>query len=223
MLGLAADNGSARFPSSSSRAPVDHDPSIGLGEPASRMCVLNKDAPLRRIIQIRNHPISTPLSCCIADCTCISSYPECSCPFLYKCGNDGQDVVFRWLSTPHVSATIYANNHLSVDQPRYPDTELCPSDYPSCVHHTSFSSTMSEYTSTREGFQRAMQWSLSPGPPEDAKAYCEATTTSSFFHIFNDQRIEGEAYLNGLTEWRGKSVEYKPLVWVSLLFSLFVS
>jgi hypothetical protein len=71
---------------------------------------------------------------------------------------------------------------------------------------------MADYTSTREGYQRAMQWSLTAGSQEDAKAYVEATTTPSFYHIFNGQRIEGEAYLNGIVEWREKSTEYKPLV-----------
>lgn len=74
---------------------------------------------------------------------------------------------------------------------------------------------MSEYTSTIEGFQRAMQWSLS-GAPEEAKDYVEATTTPDFYHVFNGRRIEGKPYLDGIAEWRGKSTDYKPLVWVYL-------
>lgn len=38
---------------------------------------------------------------------------------------------------------------------------------------------MSEYTSTLEGFQRAMEWSLN-GPPEEAKAYIDATSTPDY-------------------------------------------
>lgn len=38
---------------------------------------------------------------------------------------------------------------------------------------------MSEYTSTLEGFQRAMEWSLN-GPPEDARSYAEAISTPDF-------------------------------------------
>jgi len=70
---------------------------------------------------------------------------------------------------------------------------------------------MSKYTSTREGFQEAMKWSLT-GTPEDAKTYCEATTTQDFFHLFNNQRLEGQAYVQSISEWRGKISEYIPIM-----------
>lgn len=70
---------------------------------------------------------------------------------------------------------------------------------------------MSEYTATREGFQRAMEWSLT-GPPEDAKLYSEATTTSTFYQIMNDHRIAYDDYVKGIAEWRAKISDYKPTV-----------
>ena len=70
---------------------------------------------------------------------------------------------------------------------------------------------MSEYTSTREGFQKAMQWSLT-GPPEEAVKYVEATSTPSFYRIFNGTRIEYDANVKDIAEWRGKSVKYYPNV-----------
>jgi hypothetical protein len=70
---------------------------------------------------------------------------------------------------------------------------------------------MSEYTSNREGFQRAMQWSLT-GPPEEAKVFAEATSTPTFYQIMNGQRISYDDYVKGIAEWRGKTSDYKPLV-----------
>lgn len=70
---------------------------------------------------------------------------------------------------------------------------------------------MSEYTSTREGFQRAMEWSLI-GPPEEAKLYVEGTTLPTFHHIFNGQRLGYDAYVESLVEWRAKISDYKPVV-----------
>ncbi|KAF7527304.1 hypothetical protein G7054_g10533 [Neopestalotiopsis clavispora] len=70
---------------------------------------------------------------------------------------------------------------------------------------------MSEYTSTREGFQRAMEWSLT-GPPKEANQYAEGTSLPTFYHVMNNQRLEYDVYLQGLVEWRGKVSEYKPVV-----------
>jgi hypothetical protein len=64
---------------------------------------------------------------------------------------------------------------------------------------------MSEYTSTREGFQRAMQWSLT-GPPEETIAYAEATALPTFYQIMND------TWIKGIQDWRTKISEYKPNV-----------
>ncbi|KAF2119504.1 hypothetical protein BDV96DRAFT_567735 [Lophiotrema nucula] len=70
---------------------------------------------------------------------------------------------------------------------------------------------MSEYTSTKEGFQRAMEWSLT-GPASEAKDYVDGTTTKSFYHIMNNNRTEGDAYLKVIEEWRAKVGDYKPKV-----------
>ncbi|VUC30546.1 unnamed protein product [Clonostachys rosea] len=70
---------------------------------------------------------------------------------------------------------------------------------------------MSEYTSTQEGFQRAMEWSLS-GDPNDAKAYAEALSTPNFYQIMNGKRLEYDTYVKGIAEWRGKVSEYNPVV-----------
>ncbi|KAK7983498.1 SEP domain-containing protein [Apiospora arundinis] len=70
---------------------------------------------------------------------------------------------------------------------------------------------MSEYTSTREGFQRAMEWSLT-GRPEDTKQYVEATTVPTFYQVMNGQRIAYDDYVKGIVQWRGKVTDYKPIV-----------
>jgi hypothetical protein len=72
---------------------------------------------------------------------------------------------------------------------------------------------MSEYTSTKSGFQKAMQWSLT-GPPSDTKAYVEATVIPTFYQVMNGERLEYDAYVKGIEEWRGKISEYKPVVYV---------
>jgi hypothetical protein len=68
---------------------------------------------------------------------------------------------------------------------------------------------MTEYTSTYEGFQRAMQWSLT-GPANETAAYAEATVLPTFYHVMNGQRLEYDAYVKGIEEWREKVSEYKP-------------
>ena len=70
---------------------------------------------------------------------------------------------------------------------------------------------MSEYTSTRDGFQRAMKWSLT-GPPEEAKKYAEGTSMPTFYHVMNGKRIEFDEYVKGIAEWRGKISDYNPVV-----------
>lgn len=72
---------------------------------------------------------------------------------------------------------------------------------------------MSEYTSTIEGFQRAMKWSLT-GPPQEAKAYVEALSTPTFYQIMNGQCLSYDVYLKGIEEWRGKISDYHPVVYV---------
>ena len=70
---------------------------------------------------------------------------------------------------------------------------------------------MADYTSTKSGFQKAMEWSLT-GAPDDAKNYAEATVTPHFYHIMNSQRLDYGPYVDSLIEWRGKVSEYKPVV-----------
>lgn len=70
---------------------------------------------------------------------------------------------------------------------------------------------MSEYTSTREGFQRAMEWSLT-GPPEESNLYAEGTALPGFYHIMNGQRLSMGVFIKGIEEWRAKISDYKPHV-----------
>ncbi|XXG96729.1 hypothetical protein Hte_003020 [Hypoxylon texense] len=70
---------------------------------------------------------------------------------------------------------------------------------------------MAEYTSSREGFQRAMEWSL-VGSPDDAKSYATSTSLPTFYHVMNGQRLSYDDYVKGIVEWRGKVSEYKPVV-----------
>ncbi|CAH0051158.1 unnamed protein product [Clonostachys solani] len=70
---------------------------------------------------------------------------------------------------------------------------------------------MTDYTSTREDFQRAMEWSLT-GPPEEAIKYVEATVTPDFYQLMNNERLSYDVYAAGIAEWRGKVSEYKPIV-----------
>jgi hypothetical protein len=58
------------------------------------------------------------------------------------------------------------------------------------------------------------------GPPEEAKAYAEATSVPTFYHIMNGQRIEYPEYVKLIEEWRAKSTEYKPVMWVLFLLLL---
>ncbi|KAI0182953.1 hypothetical protein EV127DRAFT_377799 [Xylaria flabelliformis] len=70
---------------------------------------------------------------------------------------------------------------------------------------------MSEYTSTLEGFQRAMKCSLT-GPPEESIRNAEATSTPTFYHVMNGQRSSLDTYVKGIEEWRSKISEYEPVV-----------
>lgn len=70
---------------------------------------------------------------------------------------------------------------------------------------------MAEYTSTIEGFQRAMEWSLT-GPSAEAKIYAEATALPTFYHVMNGQKLDVENFVKGIEEWRGKISAYVPVV-----------
>ena len=81
---------------------------------------------------------------------------------------------------------------------------------------------MSEYTSTRHGFERAMEWSLT-GPPKDAKLYAESTAVPTFYHVMNGQHIAYDAYVEGIATWRAKISDYKPSVYGHFLPPLLLS
>jgi vacuolar-type H+-ATPase subunit C/Vma6 len=69
---------------------------------------------------------------------------------------------------------------------------------------------MSKYTSTIEGFQKLVQWSLDgPATDEDVKAYVESTSTSTFYQVINGKRTEYDDYVKHIKEWRGKASDYK--------------
>ena len=70
---------------------------------------------------------------------------------------------------------------------------------------------MSEFTSTREGFQRAMERSLK-GSPEETKAYVESILLPNFHHIMNYNRLDYDAYVDNIIDWRRKVTEYTPVV-----------
>ncbi|KAI0169933.1 hypothetical protein GGR52DRAFT_573982 [Hypoxylon sp. FL1284] len=70
---------------------------------------------------------------------------------------------------------------------------------------------MSEFTSTREGFQRAMELSLT-GSPQDSLAYAEMVQTPTYYHIMNGNRLDYDDSVKEVAEWRGKGAEYKPVV-----------
>ena len=64
---------------------------------------------------------------------------------------------------------------------------------------------MTEYTSSIEGFQRAMQWSLD-GPPEGAKAFTDALYSPDFVHHINGVKSSYDEHVKGIAEWRSQSV-----------------
>lgn len=70
---------------------------------------------------------------------------------------------------------------------------------------------MSEYTSTREGFQRAIEWSLT-GPPNETKHFVEALSAPGFYQILNGQKLPYDAYVKHIEEMRAKVGEWKPVV-----------
>ncbi|KAI1269073.1 hypothetical protein F5Y18DRAFT_373514 [Xylariaceae sp. FL1019] len=70
---------------------------------------------------------------------------------------------------------------------------------------------MTNYTSTKEGFQQSMLESLL-GPPEKAEEYGRLNATDNFYHIFNGERSDFNGWVKGIAEWRGKVSDYKPVV-----------
>lgn len=79
------------------------------------------------------------------------------------------------------------------------------------IPKTTTSAVMSEYTSTREGFQRAMEWSLT-GPPDEAKLFVEALSTPGFYQILNGQLLSYDAYVKHIEETRAKVGDYNPVL-----------
>ncbi|KAH7325640.1 hypothetical protein B0I35DRAFT_405004 [Stachybotrys elegans] len=70
---------------------------------------------------------------------------------------------------------------------------------------------MSEYTSTREGFQAALEMVLA-GPPEHARGCVEKVFTPRFYQIFNGERKDMNEYVDGITEMRRKTSNLKVKV-----------
>lgn len=89
---------------------------------------------------------------------------------------------------------------------------------------------MAEYTTTREGFQRAMERSLT-GRPEDSKLYAESTATPAFYQVMkNGRRIPYDGYVKGASPSGAArlviaslSCELPSRVSVALFTSLFTS
>lgn len=75
---------------------------------------------------------------------------------------------------------------------------------------------MSEYTSTIEGYQRAMKWGLT-GPPHEAKEYAKAVTAPTFYHTANGNRISYDENIKYMEEWRAKTSDYEPVVYVEYI------
>ncbi|KAI1331791.1 hypothetical protein F5Y16DRAFT_243785 [Xylariaceae sp. FL0255] len=67
---------------------------------------------------------------------------------------------------------------------------------------------MTEYTSSIEGFQRAMERSLTILGKEHAESF----ETPSFYHILNGERINYDDHVKDIDAWREKISEYKPVV-----------
>lgn len=53
---------------------------------------------------------------------------------------------------------------------------------------------MSEYTSTLEGFQRAMEWSIN-GPPEEFHLYEESISMPTFYQVINGKRVSYDDFV----------------------------
>lgn len=70
---------------------------------------------------------------------------------------------------------------------------------------------MAEYTSTQKGFQQAMKEALT-GKPEDSHLYADKTSTPDFYHVFNNNKLVRDKYIDSLVMWRGKISDYDPVV-----------
>jgi hypothetical protein len=70
---------------------------------------------------------------------------------------------------------------------------------------------MTEYTSTRDGFQQAMTWALT-GPPGEANLYAESTSLPTFYHILNGERLDYNDYVKVIAEYRAKASDFNTTV-----------
>lgn len=72
---------------------------------------------------------------------------------------------------------------------------------------------MSEYTSSIEGFQKAMEWTLNgPATSEDVQAYVNSTTAPGFYQVLNNKRFERDEHSAHIKEMREKVDGFKPKV-----------
>ncbi|KAK8115577.1 hypothetical protein PG984_012079 [Apiospora sp. TS-2023a] len=70
---------------------------------------------------------------------------------------------------------------------------------------------MSEYTSTHEGFQRAMERSLT-GPPEEAEDYVKSITLPTFYQITDGHRRTYDDYFQHIAKRRAQVSKFKPVL-----------
>ncbi len=70
---------------------------------------------------------------------------------------------------------------------------------------------MTQYTSTKAGFQRLMELVLA-GKPEDAKVFADEIATPSFYQILNGARIERQAWVDKLVDMRVRIQEWEPVM-----------
>lgn len=140
-----------------------------------------------------------------------------------------------WLNAGHVGSASVTNMSGVVGPPPT-NTQILPTNPPPPLFHSSMnfllheniawlidkldikranittpSEVMSEYTSTRDGFQQAIEWSLT-GPPDEAKAFAEAVSTPDFYQVLNGHRLPYDDYVKHIEEMRAKVVEWKPIV-----------
>jgi hypothetical protein len=70
---------------------------------------------------------------------------------------------------------------------------------------------MTEYTSTRAGFERAMKWSLT-GPADETIKYMEALCEPDYTHTFNGKVMTYAEALKMIEDMRPKAARYEPKV-----------
>ena len=70
---------------------------------------------------------------------------------------------------------------------------------------------MSEYTSTHEGFQRAMERSLT-GRPEEAEEYVTSIALPTFYQITDGRRRSYGDWVQHIAKRRAQVSKFQPFV-----------